>query len=542
MKIKSLQLKNFKRFTDLTLQGIPENAKLVLLIGSNGSGKSSIFDAFAYLGNLNHKGNSTVYVPDRSYDPKKNQEATEEIIINTEYGQEGWIKGAAHRTGKIKATSFYGRTSFRQVPLLTRTSLGSNFDIILDTDRPPTFIDRDERFENDLEHIYGKLLREYFVNGDRSKIIEEIVDPINASFERIFGNQNGTKLRLKEIIPPLEGKVAQINFEKGNSTFHYNYLSAGEKEVFNILINLIARREYYQDTVFFYDEIDLHLNTKLQYSFLREITEYWIPDNCQFWTASHSLGFIEYATDYEKGCILDLDDLDFDKSQIITPKSKNSFEVFEIAVSKAFIDKAVQGRKIIFSENTNTPSYNDLNIENTLFFVALDKNDVFYKARNYKQFGIIDRDYLSDPEVIQIRKEYPFLFILPYYSFENLLYHPENLAEYYAKVKTSFYSGEYIRRLTQIKNQERDYISAGVVQARGGYPFFKENENAKKLKSFKDNYRAIIDLFRSDDFETYYKVFPAKDYGRDLEERKNIPPVELSKTQWFKGQIESIVK
>jgi hypothetical protein len=280
----------------------------------------------------------------------------------------------------------------------------------------------------------------------------------------------------------------------------------------------------------------------LQYSFLREITEYWIPDNCQFWTASHSLGFIEYATDYEKGCILDLDDLDFDKSQIITPKSKNSFEVFEIAVSKAFIDKAVQGRKIIFSENTNTPSYNDLNIENTLFFVALDKNDVFYKARNYKQFGIIDRDYLSDPEVIQIRKEYPFLFILPYYSFENLLYHPENLAEYYAKVKTSFYSGEYIRRLTQIKNQERDYISAGVVQARGGYPFFKENENAKKLKSFKDNYRAIIDLFRSDDFETYYKVFPAKDYGRDLEERKNIPPVELSKTQWFKGQIESIVK
>ena len=49
MKIKSLQLKNFKRFTDLTLQGIPDNAKLVLLIGSNGSGKSSVFDAFEYI-------------------------------------------------------------------------------------------------------------------------------------------------------------------------------------------------------------------------------------------------------------------------------------------------------------------------------------------------------------------------------------------------------------------------------------------------------------------------------------------------------------
>lgn len=49
MKIKSLQLKNFKRFADLTLQGIPGNYRLVLLIGSNGSGKSSVFDAFEVL-------------------------------------------------------------------------------------------------------------------------------------------------------------------------------------------------------------------------------------------------------------------------------------------------------------------------------------------------------------------------------------------------------------------------------------------------------------------------------------------------------------
>lgn len=45
MRIKNLHLKNFKRFTDLILQEIPENAKLVLLIGTNGSGKTSVFDA-----------------------------------------------------------------------------------------------------------------------------------------------------------------------------------------------------------------------------------------------------------------------------------------------------------------------------------------------------------------------------------------------------------------------------------------------------------------------------------------------------------------
>jgi len=49
MKIKSMRLKNFKRFSDLTIDCIPESAKLVLLVGANGSGKSSIFDAFHWL-------------------------------------------------------------------------------------------------------------------------------------------------------------------------------------------------------------------------------------------------------------------------------------------------------------------------------------------------------------------------------------------------------------------------------------------------------------------------------------------------------------
>ena len=47
MKIKEVKLTDFRRFSNLTIRSIPQTAKLIVLLGRNGSGKSSVFDAFS---------------------------------------------------------------------------------------------------------------------------------------------------------------------------------------------------------------------------------------------------------------------------------------------------------------------------------------------------------------------------------------------------------------------------------------------------------------------------------------------------------------
>jgi DNA repair exonuclease SbcCD ATPase subunit len=222
MRIKKLQLQNFKRFTDLTIN-LDKSYKLVLLVGSNGSGKSSVFDAFEVVSS-NEKKSKTIF--ERAYHAK-NQKKDFSISIETEERLFGLNSDNQVVTpiSLDQQNAFYGRSSLRQVPKLERLSLGKNtINFEQDSDRPRQFIDRDERFENDIEHITAQILQAVFNSDSNTKKIRDtFINEINQSFERIFGTDTAISLRLKQIIPPLEGNIANISFQKGDSEIHYNF-------------------------------------------------------------------------------------------------------------------------------------------------------------------------------------------------------------------------------------------------------------------------------------------------------------------------------
>jgi predicted ATPase len=570
MKIKSLQLKNFKRFTDLTLQGIPEDAKLVLLIGSNGSGKSSVFDSFELISDMIHRiistggefnSNSGYFAGGKDY--SYYHKLPNLVQINLQFADYSTIqcKFSSMSAGQMifsrpfASNLFYGRSAVRYLPRITRTSIGQSIDISKDIDKPEYLIDEDKRFENDIDLLIVEVVEKIFkgINTENNQQLQEIrlfLNRINDAFPRIFGTGNGTKLQFKSFIPPAEGKPSRLIFQKGDSELDYHLLSAGEKEVVNLLFNLFVRNRVYTDTIYFMDEIDTHLNTALQALLLKEITENWIPENCQLWTASHSLGFIQYAQQSDRAVIFDLDDFDFDYPKPITPEPKDSPNLYRIAVEKDFLPRLFEHLNIIFVENKDAAYYASAEIKRTVFVPENGRNGVYHKVKSGEYRGIVDRDFLTDEDISEIEAHYNRLQILRYYSIENYLYHPDNLLEYNVKKGRPFDKLIYIQKLVREKNNIKEEIILSLSLNRTEYPYFgepiyngKSIQNRFKNKQENFDQSAILHKYlNSDNFEDFYKILPMKKYATELAERQNIGKTELAKTNWFQMQIEALLK
>ena len=290
MKISKIQMQNFKYFDDLTII-VPLDKDVILLVGPNGCGKSCIFDAFTNYIRPAKMGN---HDSDLEY-LRKNKDQEHKIMI---FDENDKLINTSYSIGR-PSTKFYGRTAYRFTKDISRNSItqGASNAVKTDDRSPERFNDLDQRIEDDIEAALGEYLTKVQVKGQLTDaVISSVIEPINKSLKNIFG-KNG--MQVKSILNPFDGKSnnkLDVLFLKNNSEFLYKNLSAGEKEVFDIVFNFYRRASFHiKDGVYFIDEPELHIHTSIQAKLLKELSNLCKINNAQLWVATHSIGFIKAA-------------------------------------------------------------------------------------------------------------------------------------------------------------------------------------------------------------------------------------------------------
>ncbi len=414
MHVSSAQFTNFKRFTDLKIEGLPQSARLVVLTGPNGSGKSAIFEGFNwYRRNFGGWGNAN----DPAYFPKTDRtgqpSASPNVIIQFHEGEPSdtsasrrsfWIRSAYRHEADFNAYQLE-----RQAPALEDPGLEKLIQV-------------EQTVRKNYERLVSLVLGSVFdrSNDERSVVDlrEEHIGSIRKVMEAVFGD-----LVLESPGDPLEDGT--FFFEKGSaSRFHYKNLSAGEKAAFDLILDFHIRAETYNDTVFCIDEPELHLGPRVQALLLSCLFEE-LPSNCQLWIATHSLGMMRQAVELhrqnpEQVIFLDTADVRFDEPTVLRPTTPDR-GFWRRVLSVALDDLAglMAPRQVILCEGSNPATGFDADIYRTVF--AAEYPDVEFLSvgnseavkNDHQSVGdaigviapgtqisrLIDRDEHSDEEI-----------------------------------------------------------------------------------------------------------------------------------------------
>lgn len=486
MRIKKIHLTEYKRFLDLTIDLGENPARVVALVGPNGCGKSSVFDAMLFsLNNYGHIGNSGS-MKDFTYHSLLHDPAYDQNKVKIEL-EKGNFQDAimARIQGEQYKKMISFRSSFRYNGSLHVNDIKAVSDISKNDFGASTASDIDQRIEQNYRRIQIKY-NDYLLQTDcrPSEAKAHIIGELNKAIQSClsleidsFGN--------------VEAGKGTFFFRKPDTPtpFDYNVLSSGEKEVLDILLDLYLRRDDYNDSIYIIDEPELHLNTAIQRKLLIEINK-MVPENCQIWIATHSIGFLRALQDELK-----------DQSQIIEFKAENNWAAQEYILTPAKSNRKmwqeifftalddltslVAPKRIVYCEGKAEPKRHgeeqgmDATVFNTIFnekypdtlFISsggnteLDQRSDIAIAILSKVFSDIailvlkDRDMGSGKEIDEAQRQLylqnnPLNHrVLTRFEIENYLYDKEVLKKYCQANGLSFDEETYDKQVTDINNQ-----------------------------------------------------------------------------------------
>jgi len=486
MKIKKIHLNKYKRFFDLTIDLQDSPKRIVALVGPNGCGKSSVFDSMLFLMNAwGHIGG-----------PGQNQDYTyhslehspgydwQNISLDFDSGNFQTVHQQKKALGQ-ENTLFSFRSSFRYNGSLSVKESRAVSELRKNDFGASSASDVDQRIEQNYRRLNIKY-NEYLNKEDckPSQAKAHIIGELNAAVS------NCLKLSIDNL-GSIEAGQGTFFFKKEDTptTFEYNVLSSGEKEVIDILLDLYLRKDEYTDSIYIIDEPELHLNTSIQRKLLVEINR-MVPDNCQIWIATHSAGFLRALQDElnEDSQIIEFDNEKQWASQAytLTPmkKCRASWQsIFATALDD--LTSLVSPRRIIYCEGRAEPTQTggerglDASVFNNIFgekypetlFVSSGGNteldqrsriaiSILSKVFSDVEIWVLkDRDMASGHVVDEnARQEYLRTNddnhrVLKRFEIENYLYDKEILQKYCQVYGHKFDGVAYDAFVTDIVNQ-----------------------------------------------------------------------------------------
>jgi predicted ATPase len=348
MRIKKIQALDFKRFTNLTVSDMPESVRLVMLAGPNGTGKSSLFEAM-------HTWHQNTWRDHNFWDTSYHAKSPTGTRV-----WQGDIEiefyGEIPQTRIEKRKAIYIRSAYRNDSDFNIDRL-KRLNTIIEEQRLTRLIDNDASVRRNYERMASQGLEDVYEREDEAVTIgefrERTIGDVKRALLRLF-----PELELNSLGNPLS--EGTFKFTKGvASGFAFKNLSGGEKAAFDLILDLIVTRREYDNTVFCIDEPEAHMNARLHGELLSVLFDL-LPEKCQLWLASHSIGMMRRARDLEAAkpgtvAFLDFEERDFDKPQTLTPVRPNrAFWQRAYAIALDDLASLVAPSRVVVCEGTPT--------------------------------------------------------------------------------------------------------------------------------------------------------------------------------------------
>ena len=377
MKISKVEIKNFKRFDDLTIDLGDSPGRIIALVGPNGCGKSSVLDAFLTFHSQMHttigsSGGGNINDFKKKPELPFNTPEDIKIILNGEIDlATGGVFSKRYETSQGN-TVFSFRSPYRYSSNLLKNILEQVPEIKENTDGASYTNQLDDKINQNYSRLYV-----YYQDLQEKEDL-----PPSEAKKRVLGGLNKSinyclDIELTSIGNVMGGKGTLFFKKNGEpAEFDYNKLSTGEKECVDLLIDIYLRKEVYKETIYCIDEPELHLNTGIQRKLLKEIID-MIPEESQLWICTHSIGFLRsLQLDYNSDCqILDFGSGDyFNGPKTIVPiekTRKNWAKIFETALED--LTGLIAPKRLIYCEGEERPGIGlrekgfDARIYNTIF-------------------------------------------------------------------------------------------------------------------------------------------------------------------------------